>query len=903
MRIVDAIISLTITGLPLPRAKILAVPLGACLAVVVAAAPARAEHGQPVVQAERTRAPITVDGRLDEEAWGRAPAQGGFLQRDPNEGEAATEPTELRLLYDEDALYVGARLHDGEPRQIVRQLSRRDVVAEADSFSLFLDPHHDHLTGVEFQVSAAGVQRDSILYDDNFEDDSWDAVWESAVAVDSGGWTVEMRIPFSQLRFPSAPRHTWGINARRIVQRKNEASWLALVPKNESGLASRMAHLTGIEGIARVKHLELLPYASAREEYIAPARAGDPFNDGSRAFGGAGLDLKYGLATNMSLVAALNPDFGQVEVDPAVVNLTANETFFEEKRPFFTEGAQVYTHFAHSGASEYPFFFYFEPQIFYSRRIGRTPQGRPANAYVDLPTATTILGATKLTGRTKNGWTVGLLEAVTGREYAHVSDGLARGRLEVEPLTNYFVARTRRELGRRAAIGFLATAVSRKLRTQDLDGLLVGQAYVGGLDGHVFIDSRRDWVVSGGIAGSTVSGSRAAVLRLQLGALRYYQRPDAPHVHVDPTATSLSGWNGSLSVNKNSGNVTANAGVWGISPGFEPNDLGFATQADRGGAHGLVQFRKLTPDRWTRSRTVWFSKWWTFNYGRESQGDGVQSTASVQLLNYWRLLLNLQRSWATLDDRLTRGGPTVVRPGIQSANLTVTTDSRRRFWVSANGILQKRDFGNWSRQVSAQLNFKPWAALTLSATPSLLRVRSVAQYLATVPDATATSTFGARYVFGNLGQTEVAVPLRANLILSPKLSLQVYTQALLSTGNYAAIEELAAPRTFDFPAYGVNVGTLDYDPAASAYLVDPDGSGPARAFRLADPNFNFKSLRVNAVARWEFRPGSSLYVVWTQRRQNQDRPGDFAFGRDTADLFRSPSDDIFLIKVAWWLGR
>ena len=265
--------------------------------------------------------------------------------------------------------------------------------------------------------------------------------------------------------------------------------------------------------------------------------------------------------------------------------------------------------------------------------------------------------------------------------------------------------------------------------------------------------------------------------------------------------------------------------------------------------------------------------------------------------------LRVQRSWATLDDRLTRGGPTVVRPGIQSANLTVTTDSRRRFWVSANGVVQKRDFGNSSRQVSAQLNFKPWAALTLSATPSLLRVRSVAQYLATVPDATATSTFGARYVFGNLGQTEVAVPLRANLVLSPKLSLQLYTQALLSAGHYRAIEELAAPRTYHFPAYGADVGTITYDPAGSAYLIDPDGAGPAASFRLADPNFNFKSLRVNAVGRWEFRPGSSLYVVWTQRRQDQGYPGDFSFGRDAARLFRARPDDVFLVKVAWWLGR
>lgn len=898
-----AIISLTITGLLPPRARILvAAPLGACLATAVDARGADG-HGMPVVQAERTRTPIAVDGRLDEEAWDRAPVQTVFRQRNPDEGAPATEATELRILYDDDAVYVGVRLHDREAGRIVRQLSRRDVVAEADSFSLFLDPHHDHLTGVELQVSAAGVQRDSVIYDDNFEDDSWDAVWASAVTVDGDGWTVEMRVPFSQLRFPSAPRHTWGINARRVIQRKNEESWLALVPKNENGLASRMAHLAGVEGIAPGKHLELLPYASAREEYIASARPGDPFNDGSRAFGGTGLDLKYGVASNLSLVAAVNPDFGQVEVDPAVVNLTASETFFEEKRPFFTEGAQVFTHFAHSGASEYPYFFYFEPQIFYSRRIGRTPQGRPAGDYVDIPTATTILGATKLTGRTKNGWTVGALEAVTGREFAHVSDGLSNGRIEVEPLTNYFVVRTRRELGRRAAIGFLATAVNRKLRTPDLDGLLVGQAYVAGFDGHLFLDSRRDWVVSGGVAGSTVSGSRAAVLRLQLGALRYYQRPDAPHVHVDPQATSLSGWNGSLSVNKNSGNVTANAGIWGISPGFEPNDLGFATQADRGGAHGLVQFRKLTPDRWTRSRAIWFSKWWTFNYGRESQGDGVQSTATVQLLNYWRVSLNLQRSWATLDDRLTRGGPTVVRPGIAAANLTVTTDNRRRFWVSGNGVLQKRDFGNWMRLLSAQLNYKPWAAVTLSATPSVMRVRSIAQYLATVPDATATATFGARYVFGNLGQTEVAMPLRANLILSPRLSLQLYTQALLSTGSYRAIQELAAPRTYDFPAYGTDVGTLAYDPAASAYVIDPDGAGPAAGFRIADPNFNFKSLRVNAVARWEFRPGSSLYVVWTQRRQDQAYPGDFELGRDARRLFRAPSDDIFLVKVAWWLGR
>jgi len=863
---------------------------------------ASSAHGEPVTQAARVAVPISVDGRLGEDEWGQAPVAEGFVQREPREGAPATEPTEMRLLYDDAALYVGVRLHDSEPGRIIRQLSRRDDVAEADSFSIFLDPHHDHLTGVEFQVSAAGVQRDAVIYDDNFESDAWDSVWESAVTVDAQGWVVEMRIPFSQLRFPATARPVWGVNARRIVRRKSEVSWLALVPSSESGLASRMAHLEGLRGIPPVRHLELLPYASVREEYVAPPRPGNPFNDGSRPFGGAGLDVKYGLASNMTLAGAINPDFGQVEVDPAVVNLTAYETFFEEKRPFFTEGAQVFSHFARSGSSDYTTFFYPEPQLFYSRRIGRAPQGRAFGDYVDVPAATTILGAAKLTGRTSGGWTVGIVEAVTGREYAQYSSGLVSSRTEVEPLTNYFVGRGERELGRRAGVAVLATAVNRSLGPS-LDGLLVSQAYVGGADGHVLLDARRGWVLFGGVAGSTVSGSRAAVLRLQTSAQRYYQRPDAPHVSVDPEATSLSGWSGRIGLNKNSGNLTANASVWGISPGFEPNDAGFATQTDRGGAHGMLTWRKLRPDRWTRTRQAWVSKWWTFNYGGESQGDGVQAAANVQLLNYWRVNLGLQRSWATLDDKLTRGGPTVIRPGIESVTATVVTDSRRRMWGSASFTAQRRDFGNWMRTLGGELSLKPWSALTLAAAPTFLRVHNVAQYLATVPDATATATYGSRYVFGGLDQSELSIPLRVNLVLSPNLSLQLYTQALLSTGDYPTIKELAEPRTYDFPVYGVDVGTVGLAPDGAAYVIDPDGAGAASSFRLPIPDFNVKALRANAVLRWEFRLGSTLYFVWTQRRQDQAYPGDFSFSRDTRALLRAPSDDVFMIKVAWWLGR
>jgi hypothetical protein len=836
-----------------------------------------ASHGEPVVRAARARAPVAIDGRLDDDAWADAAVSGAFRQRDPTEGAPATEPTELRILYDDRALYVGARLTEGEPRRIARQLSRRDDIVEADSFSLYLDPHHDHRTGAMFQVSAAGVQRDAVLYDDNFENPAWDAVWESAVAIDGDGWAVEMRIPFSQLRYPAAAVQLWGVNARRVVHRKAETSWLALVPRNENGLASRMAHLEGIAGIARTRHLELLPYAQARQEYVAPARAGDPFNDGARPFGSLGLDVKYGLSSQIALVGAINPDFGQVEVDPAVVNLSANETFFEEKRPFFLEGGDIFSHFARSGASDYWSFFYFEPQLFYTRRIGRAPQARLNGAYVDAPSATTILGALKLTGRTRGGWNVGVVEALTGRETARASDGFSRHSALVEPLTHYFVGRAQRDLGRRGALGLLGTAVNRSLpQAGGLRDLLPSQAYVAGVDGHVFFDARRDWVLTGGIAASSVSGTPAAVLRVQTNALRYYQRPDAPHVTLDPAATSLFGWNYRLGVNRNSGNLLANAGVWSISPGFEPNDLGFATQADRGGGHGLVLWRNLQPGRRLRSRQFWISKWWTWNYGGDSQGDGVQAQLNVQLLNYWRIVILAQRSWATWDDRLTRGGPTMIRPGIESVQVAVTPDPRRRFGGSVSFAGQRRDFGNWSQTLAAQLVWRTWPPLTLQASPSLLRLRNQAQYLTTVPDPAATATFGARYVFGGLEQTEFALPLRVNLALSPKLTLQLYTQALLSTGAYDAIKQLETPRTYDFVPY---------------------------TGALADPDFNVKALRANAVLRWEFRPGSTAYLVWTQRRHDQRYPGDFSLGRDTRALFGAASDDVFLIKVAWWLGR
>jgi len=876
----------------------------ALLAAAVSAAPASGQtstHASvPVVQAVRSNTPIVIDGRLDEEAWLRAPAATTFTQRDPDEGKPATELTELRLAYDDAALYVGARLHDREPSRIVRQLSRRDQGAEADGFWLYLDPHHDHLTGAVFSVSAAGVQGDAAIYNDSWEDSSWDAVWESAVKTDEGGWTVEMRIPFSQLRFTADEHHTFGINATRYIQRKNERDWLVHVPKTESGLASRMGHLEGLNGVSPHRTLELLPYLSSRAEYVAPPASGDPFNDGTRLFGSGGLDLKYRPTSSLTLDGTINPDFGQVEVDPAVVNLTAFETFFEEKRPFFIEGANIFSNFGRSGSNSFWGFNRSEPLIFYSRRIGRSPQGSADGDFVDRPSATTILGAAKITGKTRNGWSVGLLEAVTGRERAQtVTDGFL-SRTEVEPLSNYLVGRVQREKGR-GAFGLITTAVNRDLRTPALRADLPDQAYVAGVDAHYFLDSKRDWVVTGQLTGSHVAGSTDAVLELQRAPQRYYQRPDAPHLELDPAATNLRGWTGSVNLNRNSGVHGVNAALWGVSPGFESSDAGFNFNGDRGGMHAVYQWHNPNVNRFSRRRALGIAKWYTWNFARELQGDGVHLFGNMQFKNYWSVFASGGFFRAVQDDRATRGGPSMLAPRSQFGFFALESDSRKRISAGVNWNSDGNEFGGSSMGTGINVTYRPAASLEISSGPSFQRNHNLAQYVDTFVDAAAAETFGSRYVFATLHQKEFSLQTRVNYIVSPKMSLQIYLQPLVSVGDYDVFKELARPRTYDFVRYGLDRGALTYDPVSRQYTVEPgDGGVP---FTFDDPDFNFKSLRLNAIFRWEWRPGSAMYFVWTEQREDDARPGQFALRRDVGGVFAAPADDIILFKIAYWFQR
>ena len=872
----------------------------------------------PTATATRLHGAITIDGRLDDPIWQQAAPISDLLQTAPLEGQPATERTEIRLAYDDDAIYVGARLRDRSP--VTSRLARRDSgLEDSDSFVLLLDSYHDHETAYRFETNPSGVKGDAIVASNRRRrggaDSSWDPVWDLATAVADSGWVVEMRIPFSQLRFDREEQQVWGIQIERNIHRNQENATFPFTPLLERAGVSRFAHLSGIEGIQSGRRLELLPYAVARGEYLqldAPAGVafGNPYRSGADHFGGAGVDLKYRIASNVTLDAAVNPDFGQVEVDPSVINLTAFETRFSERRPFFVEGADIFTfgEGGPTGSVGRP------PQILYSRRIGRSPRGSvPSEAvFSEMPTATTILGAAKVTGRVGDGWSLGLLEVVTASEAARYVDvDRETGELAVEPAANHFVGRLRRQIrGGATRFGVIGTAVNRDVPGTTLESSLHSSAYSGGIDfAHETTD--RTWMFSGLVAGSHVGGSADAIANTQSSSARYYQRPDADHLEVNPSATSLSGLYLMGFIGKQAGSFIMRNGMAWVSPGFEANDLGFHSHADRVLWDTHFQYEQVEPGRILRSWNVGGGPDAVWN----SAGDRVFANVNVNLnltfLNYWRTFLRVQVNPWTDDDRLTRGGPMARSPGTFTGRVRLTSDGRRAAVVRGTYAWGSDDVGGWDRRVQLNLDARLRETLQISFGPSYSRSYSTAQYVTRIDDPFAGATFGSRYVFADLDQTTVSLETRVNATFSPTLSLQLYVEPFVSVGDYGSFKEFRAPGTFDFLEYGTDTGTVTRDVAGNS-SIDPDGGGPAGSYEVADQDFSYRSLIGNAVLRWEWRPGSTLFLVWQQSRINSvighgsagTNPwvGTFDLDRDAGDLFRVAADNILLIKVNFWLN-
>ncbi len=862
---------------------------------------------RPVAGAVPRSGSIAIDGRLDEAAWQAAPAITHFTQQQPNEGAPPTQKTDVRILYDNAAIYIGARMYEaGGAAAVTSRLTRHDNSPNSDILRIDFDPYHDRLHSVEFDVNPAGWRGDATGYDR-----SWDPVWEAAGHVDSLGWTAEVRIPFSQLRFSADSLQTWGLNLTRITQRTQERDQWAFWRQNQPGGPAFFGTLTGLNLHARPSRLELLPYGVIRSTRLTPDASNplyNPHNSNLRLGG----DLKYLATSNLTLSATVNPDFGQVEVDPAVINLSAFETYFPEKRPFFVEGASLFE-FGQPGCN---INCGLGLDLFYSRRVGRAPEGASlayaAGRYTDVPENTTILGAAKLTGRTAGGYTIGVMDALTrGASAPVLATGGQRLVQAVEPRTNDFVGRVTREMrGGNLVLGGVATSVYRDLTDPGLTSLLDRHAEVAGLDGQLSWGNRT-YMLYGAVAASDAGGDSSAIRRLQRSSARYLQRPDRRAGSnglfsnaYDPSATTLRGYSSIARLVKQSGTWLWDVNAANVSPGFEANDLGFLQQADYRWLNGTVGPQFTHPTRLYRNLQLLAGAEQFWNYDGDVTSRDATALASAQLPNYWRTFFLVQRSGGAFADRLTRGGPVVRQAGSLFTLFQVSTDPRRRFILGTSPSSSRADDGGFSRGVDLSLTWRPASNISLTADPRISASRLAAQYVRGITDSTAISFYGRRYVFAHLDQRAVSMTTRASVTFTPGLSLDMFAQPLLASGHYTQFEEFAAPRQLRKLVYGQDVGTIiaTGSGAALKYTVDPDGAGPGIPFTLNNPDFNVRSLRGTAVLRWEYRPGSTAYLVWTQTRNDGAQFGNLSFDRDRTALFSAHPDNIFLLKVSYWLG-
>jgi len=865
---------------------------------------------------------IRIDGKLDEPSWRDAPFGTDFVQAEPLEGQPATLRTEVRVLIDDEAIYIAGRMFDPDPDGIARQLVRRDDRGPYfDWFGVFIDPNFDRRTGYGFQVNASGVQADKYMFDDFSEDVTWDAVWASAVQLDSLGWVAEFRIPLSQIRYTSGegPR-TWGINFTRRQVARAEVSHFALYVRQraqEEGNVSRFATLENVIVPKSVPRIEARPYALS-SFHQGPFDVGDPFFDGTATASRFGSDFRLGLGSAYTLDATIRPDFGQVEADPAEINLTAFETFFDEQRPFFVEDAQIFN-FGLSGGRN---------QLFYSRRIGRSPHGEAPDgaAFGESPDAATILGAAKLTGRSVGGLSLGFLSALTQAETGRAQVAGDIVEFDAEPRTGYAAATAQQDLnGGASQVGLVATALQRALPNAGTLDFLTDQAYSAGVRfDHQWND--RGWRLSGFLAGSYVRGTPEALVAIQRSSNHYFQRPDATRSQVDSTATSLGGAEWRLQLDRqNTRHWTGSVWAAEVTKGFEINDVGFSTNRERLDGGTRIGYREIRPGKVFRNYSVQLQTIVNFSHEalddagtwsswrRSYTGGNFNLNARGTFLSFHEANIGLSWQPDLYSRTATRGGPVMVEPGSMGLSLGFNSDRRQTLSGTLGADYGRATLGDGSSvSVNGSLNARPTERILLDLRPRFSVQSQGAQYVTSTSAVPYAPTFDRRYLFGALDRTTLSVQVRVSYIVSPKLSFQVFAQPLLSSGDYVDYKQLAQAGTYEFLPFSPGqvaqgAGGLqctggdicrDVD---GVQHVDFDGDGsPDLSF--TDRDFNVRSLIGNAVLRWEYRPGSTVFLVWQRQQQRSAATGDFAFGRDLGEMWGAPADNRFILKVSYWLG-
>ncbi len=852
------------------------------------------------VTAIRLDQPLEIDGILDESLYSTT-ANNHLIQFQPNNGVLGSEDTEFWVGYDDNALYIGAMMHDSSPDSIVARMSRRDGGESSDFIAVAIDSYYDKRSGFWFGINPVGSIMDGTTSNDSNNDDAWDGIWDGQSKIIDSGWVTEIKIPFSQLRFNKADENIMGISFVRLIHRREEINFFTHRTLDESGIVSRFAVLRGIKNIQPSKRLEMTPYVTGNYG-VLKTEDENPFYNGKDSDINIGTDLKIGIGNNLTIDATINPDFGQVEVDPSVINLSAFETYYQEKRPFFIEGAGIFR-FGVGGPTNRMNFGTMEPTFFYSRRIGRYPQGEADGDWVKIPSATSILGATKISGKITDSWAIGGISAITRREYANVRIDDENSEVEVEPFTSYSLFRTLKEFNQgRQGLGLITTYVKRKFDDKSLRDLLSDNSTVIGIDGWTFLNQEKDWVIAGWLGYSNIKGSKDYIYDLQQSPARYYQRPDANHVELDSNRTNLDGFAGKATINKETGNWNFNSAIQFVSPGFENNDMGLNFSADKINKHISFGYKWLEPGKVFQLAMLNTAYMTNHNFAGDKTSQMVFLFGFARFNNFWTISPIIGIGPRTLSDQALRGGPMVISPAGIWSRVFIRTDSRKPIIYKLGGNYEQSEKGSYSLRISPEIEMNLGTRLRLEFEPGYSKQIQIAQYIDSFDDETAVDMFGGRHIVAQLDRKTISAELRIDYTFTPKLSFQAYFQPYMTVGSYSHFKEFERPESYDFIEYGKDNNMEIENDEDDGYLLYPNGSD-GNSLYIENPDFNYKALVGSAVLRWEFRPGSTLYLVWTRNGSDDQNPGNFNFNRDINDLFLADADNVFALKVTYWFGK
>lgn len=832
-----------------------------------------------------------IDGLINDSSWNLVEWSTDYIQWSPKENMPPTEQTKMKILYDDKNLYVAFRCYDNNPKGIVKRLSRRDGF-DGDWVEINIDSYHDLRTAASFTISVSGVLGDEFISNNGANwDNTWNSIWYAKTNIDDKGWTAEIRIPLSQLRFNKDKNQVWGIQSTRRYFKSEERSVWQRSLQNTAGWVSDFGELHGLKNLKPQKQLELQPYMVVSLKTYE-AEFGNPFRDGNDTKFNAGLDGKIGITNDLTLDFTINPDFGQVEADPSAIALDGFQIFFPEQRPFFIENKNIFEYKLSTSRSGNSFGF---DNLFYSRRIGRSPQGFTntiMGEFSEQPDITTILGAAKFSGKTKDGWSIGVLESLTAKENATISDGTNERKVVVEPLTNYFVSRVQKDFNNNNTfIGGIFTSVNRNLT--DNVNFLHTSAYSGGLDfTHQW--KNRKYYLKGNLVFSTVTGSADAISRTQRSITHLFQREGASYLDVDTNKTNLTGTGGNLQFGKASGSWRYEFGGTWRSPELELNDVGFQRQADDFRHYGWIGYRTTKPRKSIRAFALNYTHLAAFDFGGNLNEVIFGYNGWVNLNNNWFINGGISYKPINYSNFALRGGPKLNLENNFSHRIGIVSDGRKKLRLTMNYSANygKSDAYN-SYQISGQLTYQPTNALQVSLLPSYGKNNDKLQYV------TTTSLNGnSRYINANIDQRTLRFPLRIDYIIKPNLSVQFWGQPFISRGRYNEFKYITNPIANKFKdrfsSYNDNQISLNN----GVYSID-ENVDSTEDYSFFQPDFSFVQWRSNLVVRWEYIPGSEIYLVWSQDISQFGDFNDGLFQGLDNNLLNTEPQNIFLLKATY----